>query len=215
LLRHAHRIRMHTQYHERYIPNSAPLPFPAQVVYMLLPNQLSLLVFQSNLDSRDTVPIKRLIMSPPVKIVFGTGSVGDRLTGATAQEAFDLFRKHGHVEIDTAAAYPPPNPGAGEVEIGKVHPDWAQISTKVLPGVERANSREKLQQSLGTSLEKLDGLDVDIYYFHSPDAATPMEEQAAAMDEAHKAGKFRRFGISNFAPEQVEELVEIAERKGE
>ena len=111
--------------------------------------------------------------------------------------------------------YPPPNPGVSEVEIGKVHPEWAQVSTKVLPGVERANSREKVQQSLQTSLEKLNGLDVDIYYFHSPDAATPMEEQAAAMDEAHKAGKFKRFGISNFSPEQVEELVEIAERKGE
>ena len=154
-------------------------------------------------------------MSPPVKIVFGTGSVGDRLTGATAQEAFDLFRKHSHVEIDTAAVYPPPNPGVSEVEIGKVHPEWAQVSTKVLPGVERANSREKVQQSLQTSLEKLNGLDVDIYYFHSPDVVTPMEEQAAAMDEAHKAGKFKRFGISNFSPAQVEELVEIAERKGE
>jgi aflatoxin B1 aldehyde reductase len=42
-----------------------------------------------------------------------------------------------------------------------------------------------------------------------------MEEQAKAMDEAFKAGKFKRFGISNFSPEQVEELVGIAEREGE
>jgi len=152
-------------------------------------------------------------MSPPVKIVFGTGSIGDRITGASTKEAFDLFRKHGHVEIDTAAAYPPPNPGASETEIGRVQPDL-QVSTKVMPGVERANSREKMQQSLASSLEKLSGLDVDVYYFHTPDATTPMEEQAAAMDEAHKAGKFKRFGISNFSPQQVEELMEIAEKKG-
>jgi aflatoxin B1 aldehyde reductase len=154
-------------------------------------------------------------MSPPVKIVFGTGSVGDRLTGASAQEAFDLFHKHGHVEIDTAAVYPPPNPGASETEIGKVQPEWAQVSTKVMPGVERANSREKMQQSLEASLEKLNGLEVDVFYYHSPETVTPMEEQAAAMDEAYKTGKFKRFGISNFSPQQVEELVEIAERKGE
>jgi aflatoxin B1 aldehyde reductase len=154
-------------------------------------------------------------MSPPVKVVFGTGSIGHSITGASAQEAFDLFRKHGHVEIDTAAVYPPPNPGASETEIGRVHPDWAQVSTKALPGVERANSREKMQQSYEASAEKLNGLDVDIYYFHAPEAVTPMEEQAAAMDEAHKAGKFKRFGISNYSPQQVEELVEIAERMGE
>jgi aflatoxin B1 aldehyde reductase len=154
-------------------------------------------------------------MSPTPKIVFGTASIGDRITGASAQEALDLFHAHGHVEIDTAAVYPPPNPGASESEIGQIHPDWAAVSTKVMPGVERANSREKLQQSLTSSLEKLNGLDVDILYFHAPDAATPMDEQAKAMDEASREGKFKRFGISNFSPEQVEELVGIAGREGE
>lgn len=153
-------------------------------------------------------------MSPPIKIVFGTGSIGDRITDASTKEAIDLFRKQGHVEIDTAAAYPVNSPGASESEIGAVHPDWAAVSTKIMPGVERANSRDKMQQSLAASLEHLNGLEIDILYFHAPDAATPMEEQAAAMDEAFKAGKFKRFGISNFSPEEVEELVEIAERKG-
>jgi aflatoxin B1 aldehyde reductase len=153
-------------------------------------------------------------MSPSPKIVFGTGSVGDRLTGASAQEALCLFHAHGHVEIDTAAAYPMNQPGASESEIGQIHPDWAQVSTKVIGHGERANSREKVQQGLEASLEKLNGLDVDIFYFHVPDAVTPMEEQAKAMDEAFKAGKFKRFGISNFSPEQVEELVGIAEREG-
>jgi len=153
-------------------------------------------------------------MSPPVKIVFGTGPFGDRITGDSAKEAIDLFHKHGHVELDTAATYPPTSPGASESEIGKVHPVWARVSTKVLVGVEQANSREKVEQSLQGSLERLNGLDVDVFYFHTPDA-TPLEEQAAVMDDAYKAGKFKRFGVSNFSPQQIEELVEIAERKGE
>jgi aflatoxin B1 aldehyde reductase len=107
------------------------------------------------------------------------------------------------------------NPGASETEIGRIHPDWAQVSTKVTGGIERGNSREKMQQSLAGSLERLNGLGVDVFYFHVPDLVTPMEEQAKAMDEAFKAGKFKRFGISNFSPEQVEELVGIAEREGE
>ena len=49
--------------------------------------------------------------------------------------------------------------------------------------------------------------------------AKPFRETAKShidkATKAHKAGKFKRFGISNFSPEQVEELVEIAERKGE
>ena len=154
-------------------------------------------------------------MSPPPKIVFGTGSIGDRLTGSSAQEALELFHKHGHVEIDTAAAYPINIPGASESEIGRIHPDWAKVSTKIIGYGERANSREKVQQGLEASLQKLNGMEVDMLYFHTPEAVTPMEEQAKAMDEAFKAGKFKRFGISNFSPEQVEELVGIAGREGE
>jgi aflatoxin B1 aldehyde reductase len=34
------------------------------------------------------------------------------------------------------------------------------------------------------------------------------------MNEAYKAGKFERFGISNYSAQQVEELVSICEKNG-
>jgi aflatoxin B1 aldehyde reductase len=34
------------------------------------------------------------------------------------------------------------------------------------------------------------------------------------MNKAHKAGKFERFGISNYTAEEVEKLVEICETNG-
>lgn len=34
------------------------------------------------------------------------------------------------------------------------------------------------------------------------------------MNEAYKAGKFERFGISNYSARQVEELVSICEKNG-
>jgi len=156
-------------------------------------------------------------MSPnkPAKVVFGTGSVGDTLTGDDLKNTLELFRKHGHVELDTAATYPINNFGASEKALAQQDLSWASLSTKISAMKERANSLENVRDSLATSEKQLSGKDIDILYFHMPDAVTPLEEQAAAMDEAYRAGKFKRFGISNFAPQQIEELMEIVERKGE
>lgn len=154
----------------------------------------------------------------PVKVVLGAGFIGGSpgVTGAEADEYTSLFRQHGHVEIDSAATYPIDNFGASEKYLGQ-HGDlgWAQVSTKLSAMGERANSLEKLRPGITESQKNLNGVDIDIYYFHLPEVVTPMEEQAAAMDEAFRGGKFKRFGISNFAPEQIEELMEIAERNGE
>jgi len=151
----------------------------------------------------------------PAKVVFGAGSIGDPLVGDDIKKALDLFRKHGHVELDTAATYPISNFGASEKALGLEDLSWATISTKVSAMKERANSRENVRQGLEDSQKQLNGKEIDIYYFHMPDAVTPMEEQAAAMDEAYRAGGFKRFGISNFSPDNIEELMEIVERKGE
>lgn len=48
-----------------------------------------------------------------------------------------------------------------------------------------------------------------------PDISVPIEEQAAAMDEAYRAGKFKRFGISNFSPQQVKDLMKVVEENGQ
>ena len=151
----------------------------------------------------------------PAKVVLGTGSVGDTLTGDDLKQTLELFRKHGHVELDTAATYPINNFGASEKALAQQDLSWASVSTKISALRDRANSLENVRDSLATSQKQLDGKEIDILYFHMPDAVTPLEEQAAAMDEAYRAGKFKRFGISNFAPQQIEELMEIVERKGE
>jgi aflatoxin B1 aldehyde reductase len=151
----------------------------------------------------------------PAKVVFGTGSIGDSLTGDDVKTVLDLFRKHGHSELDTAATYPINNFGASEKALGQQDLSWATLSTKVSAMKDRANSTENVRQGLKTSQKQLNGKEIDVYYFHMPDAVTPMEEQAAAMDEAYRGGGFKRFGISNFSPKNIEELMEIVERKGE
>lgn len=55
---------------------------------------------------------------------------------------------------------------------------------------------------------------VDILYMHAPDVRTPMAETLAGIDEAYKKGQFKRFGLSNYTPEQVQEAYDIATEKG-
>lgn len=55
---------------------------------------------------------------------------------------------------------------------------------------------------------------VDVYFLHSPDPETPLEETLAAIQELYAAGKFRRFGLSNFLPDQVQQAYDICKEKG-
>ncbi|KAM0723890.1 hypothetical protein Q7P37_000880 [Cladosporium fusiforme] len=150
----------------------------------------------------------------PVKIVLGAGHIGDKIVGHDLDEYLSDFRKHGHVEIDSAATYPIHNWGESERLLGQNGVKWAQVSTKLSGMGERAHAREKIQAAIDASLENLNGHEIDVYYFHLPESVTPIEEQLEAIDKAYRAGKFKRFGISNFSPKQVEEIVAAAEKHG-
>ena len=38
----------------------------------------------------------------------------------------------------------------------------------------------------------------EMWYLHGPDRGTPYEETLHTVNELHKEGKFKRFGISNY-----------------
>ena len=40
---------------------------------------------------------------------------------------------------------------------------------------------------------------IEMWYLHAPDRTTPFEDTMRAVNELHKEGKFKRFGISNYA----------------
>lgn len=52
-------------------------------------------------------------------------------------------------------------------------------------------------------------MQVDVYYIHAPDRRIPFEDTLAGINELYKAGAFRRFGLSNFLPADVEEVIRI------
>lgn len=143
----------------------------------------------------------------------GTGTFGGRgpLFGAwgstDAQEArrlLDVAIDAGLTMFDTADVY---SDGASEEVLGqavKGRRDKVLISTKAgLPTGDGPNdagtSRARLITSVDTALRRLGTDYLDLFQLHAFDAATPVEEVLAALDDLVRAGKVRYTGVSNFS----------------
>lgn len=68
------------------------------------------------------------------------------------------------------------------------------------------SSKEHILASVDASLERLQTEYLDLLLIHRPDALVEPEEVAEAFDQMEKAGKVRRFGVSNHRPMQIELL---------
>lgn len=60
-----------------------------------------------------------------------------------------------------------------------------------------------VRRSLNQSLQRLDVENIDLWYLHYPDPATPIEDTVGAMSEAVSDGKVRFLGLSNVTADQV------------
>lgn len=119
--------------------------------------------------------------------------------------------------IDTADIYGPDNNepfGAAEQLLGRAlaaEPglrDKLVIATKggISMGVPYDSSAAYLTAAIDASLARL-GVDrVELWQIHRPDILTHPSEIAHAIDDAHRAGKIRAFGVSNFTASQIATL---------
>ncbi|MCJ1438210.1 hypothetical protein MMC27_007597 [Xylographa pallens] len=162
-------------------------------------------------------------MSTPIpKIVLGAGSIGAsadaqaHFTNVEDAQAFlNLFRSYGHVDIDTARGYSPGAPGTSEQILGQTdYKQWAIIDTKVKSGPPNAHTKDNVAESIQQSLSALKVDKVHVQYLHMPDRTTSFEETCEAMNTAFVAGKFEKFGLSNFNPDEVEQVVAICKKNG-
>jgi len=64
------------------------------------------------------------------------------------------------------------------------------------------------------SLRRLGTDRIDLYQFHRPDDATPIEETLGALDELVRAGKVREIGSSNFDGAQIDAADDVARARG-
>jgi len=126
----------------------------------------------------------------------------------------NAFYNRGYRQIDTARVYSTGAPGTSEPRLGAVGAgEKFIIDTKVLSREPGSHKRENIAQEIEISLEALQIAQINILYLHQPDRATPFEETCEAIDAAYKAGKFKKFGLSNFTADEVKQVLEICERR--
>jgi len=141
-------------------------------------------------------------------IVFGTATAAGWSSEHTT-EFLQILEKHNVKELDTAYVYT----GSEEV-LGKIDaPKKFIIDTKA-PGFKPgALTKQNIIDGINKSLKDLGTTSVDIYYFHAPDPTVPIEESLSGIDEIYKEGKFKRFGLSNFKPADVQKIYDIQASK--
>lgn len=145
-----------------------------------------------------------------VKIIAGLmGSSVQSGFGKSTPDQTRLFlntlKDHNVREVDTARVY---NAGKSEEDLGAVptaKTDFA-IATKA-PGFSPGSlTYDKVTTACNASLTALKQEKLDLYYFHGPDRQTPLSDSLRAINDLHTAGKFTRFGISNFTAAEVTEI---------
>jgi 1-deoxyxylulose-5-phosphate synthase len=75
-------------------------------------------------------------------------------------------------------------------------------------------SRRYIVQAVEASLRRLGTDWIDLYQFHTPDEATPIEETLSALDDLVHSGKVRYIGHSNRAGWQIAEAEFVARQLG-
>ncbi|KAL4870713.1 hypothetical protein BDV12DRAFT_165654 [Aspergillus spectabilis] len=152
-------------------------------------------------------------MSSQVEIVFGGGSwyMEQAFEGLDKmKEALLILAAEGVKIIDTSAFYMDSEAILGKLSAAKTH----SIESKYPGGLTPTPStKEGIIAAAEESLKKLGMEKFDVYYLHSPDRRVPFELQVEAMNTLYERGKIARFGISNFFPNEVEEVIRISTEK--
>lgn len=95
------------------------------------------------------------------------------------------------------------------------------MDTKLYPNVQGMMGRPVthhnipgLRAGLTASLKALNTESVDMWYLHAPDRTVPIEETLQGVNELYKAGKFQRWGVSNYMAWEVAAMCEICDKEG-
>ena len=136
-------------------------------------------------------------------IGMGTGFFGSHTNEADAMKIMDVAFEKGINLFDTANSY---TGGKSEEIVGKALKNKRHavvLATKVAnrqgPGPNDLGlSRKHIMRAVEESLRRLDTDYIDIYYAHTPDYTTPIEETLRAFDNLVQQGKVRYIACSNF-----------------
>jgi len=156
-------------------------------------------------------------------------ALGGNVFGWTADEEasrriLDEYVAGGGNFIDTADSYsfwaPGNEGGVSETIIGDWFANGANrehvvLATKVSQHPQfKGIAPETITAGLEASLRRLRTEHIDLYYAHFDEPNRPLHDTVAAFSSLVDSGKVRYIGISNFAPQRIEEWLTIADREG-
>ncbi|MCY0879698.1 MAG: aldo/keto reductase [Firmicutes bacterium] len=152
-------------------------------------------------------------------IGLGTNSFGGRADPSTAIAIIHRALDHGVTLIDTANIY---TGGQSEAVIGealKGRREQAVLATKAgLPAGDgpyrRGASRRHLTHELHQSLRRLQTDYIDLFYVHTFDEETPLEETLRTLDDFVRQGYVRYIAASNYRPHELASAVRLQEAAG-
>ena len=153
------------------------------------------------------------------QLVGGTMSFGEIADKETSAAMFDRYRDVGINCFDCANVYAG---GRAEEILGKLIAgcrDDLVITSKVnFPMGDDVNarglSRRHIVQAIEGSLRRLGTDRLDVYFVHSFDPNTPMEETLRALDDLVHQGKVLYLGVSNWAAWQIATGLGVSAREG-
>lgn len=139
---------------------------------------------------------------------------------SAARAAVDAAFEAGITLFDTADIYGFGEQGFGKAEelLGRIFADSPGmrdrmvLATKggITPPTPYNSSAEYLTKAIDDSLARLQTDRIDLWQIHRPDILTHPQEIARTVEDAHKAGKIRAFGVSNFTQAQTATLAQFS-----
>jgi aflatoxin B1 aldehyde reductase len=149
------------------------------------------------------------------RVILGCMTMGPPGTNAArvttvheTKEMFKTLQSYGYTELDTARLYCDGKQEAFTRETGVLKEGFT-TATKVYPTEAGMHKPAKLRQLFQTSLTELDQSFVEIFYLHAPDRTVPYEETLEEINKLHAEGKFKIFGLSNYAAWEVAQIAQI------
>lgn len=146
---------------------------------------------------------------------FPLASAFHKISNSDAQKVVGSFLDQGGFYIDTAPMY-----GFGEVEtlLGAVLQKYSReqyfiatkcgyidVEGKTFQNIQKSGKYNDVLRECDRSLQRLKLNYIDLYFMHSPDPNTPIEETLQALEALQQQGKVRQLGVSNVNLSELKE----------
>lgn len=138
---------------------------------------------------------------PMPRLGFGTNTLNDSIGIRSVSEAISV----GYRLIDTAHIYGNEEAVGEGIKQSGIDRKELFLTSKLWVD---DSGYENTKKAFETSIKKLGVEYLDLYLIHRPRGDVKGSWQA--MEDLFKAGKIRAIGVSNFEPEQLDELMEYA-----